>query len=467
MKSEHTLEPRTLQFIADAVEGRLYGAGSVLASGVTLDSRKISAGDLFVAVKGERFDGHEYIDQVFASGAAAVLVESKKIAQAKIKGPAIVVNDTRTALGKLAAKYRKDFTPNIVAVAGSNGKTTTKNLLAAVLNEKFKTLASEASFNNDIGVPVTLLNLSRDHGAAVLEAGTNHPGELRPLVQMIAPNFGVLTSIGPEHLEFFKDLSGVADEESAIASELPNYGTFFVNLDSPEIDRVMARSRVRTITVGFSERAEWRISGATMSEDGMKFTVAHSDREMAGSYSTCLIGMHQVLNATLAIAVGRELGLGRAEIQRGLSQCQPAKMRLQIKQVGSIKIFDDTYNANEDSMKAALQTLAAFPQSGRRVAILGSMGELGSAAAAAHFRVGECAAQTPVGALAAVGPFADAIAEGARKAGLNAVRTFSSRDEVISDLDTLILPGDLVLVKASRSGQLERVVDALTTRFAQ
>src|SRR4051812_8329047 len=205
------MEPRSLEFIREAVSGQLTGSATTMVTGLSTDSRTVRAGDCFVAVQGEKFDGHNFVADVINKGAAAVMVAEDRVPNITLSSALITVADTRRALGQFGARYRADYKLPVVAVAGSNGKTTTKELIASVLRQKFSTLWSEASFNNDIGVPLTLLNLEDHHTAAVFEIGTNHPGELAPLVRMAQPTIGVITSIGREHLEFFGDLNGVAE----------------------------------------------------------------------------------------------------------------------------------------------------------------------------------------------------------------------------------------------------------------
>ncbi len=216
------METRSLKFVAEACAAEiLRGAGETLVDNICTDSRQAKSGDLFFAIRGEKFDGYDFLNDVAAKNVSAVVIEKAKIPAQLPECGVLVVEGARAALGKLAAAYRKDFSPPVICVGGSNGKTTVKELLASVLGQKFLTLASEASYNNDIGVPVTLLRLEKSHQAVVLEAGTNHPGELAPLVKMIQPKFGVLTNIGREHLEFFGDVAGVAQEEGWLAELLP------------------------------------------------------------------------------------------------------------------------------------------------------------------------------------------------------------------------------------------------------
>src|SRR5437764_9944033 len=238
---------------------------------VCTDSRQAQPGDLFIALAGERFDAHDYLAEAARKGAAAVVGERKKVEERDPDCAVIAVGNTRLALGSLAARYRRDFNLPVIAVGGSNGKTTTKELLAAVLRQRFKTLTSEASFNNDIGVPLTLLNLDGTHQAAVLEVGTNHQGELAPLVRLIEPQFGLLTSIGREHLKFFGDLKGVAEEEGWLAELLPAEGRLLINGDSPEIDGILRRTRARVIRVGLGPDNDWRAVEVNPDEFGVAF----------------------------------------------------------------------------------------------------------------------------------------------------------------------------------------------------
>ncbi|HWF18250.1 MAG TPA: UDP-N-acetylmuramoyl-tripeptide--D-alanyl-D-alanine ligase, partial [Verrucomicrobiae bacterium] len=335
------MEKRSLKFIAEACGGELAnGSPQAQVTRICTDSRQAQAGDLFVALAGERFDGHDFLSEVAQNGVTALLVERAKtsgLLHSAIRNPkspinkcgVITVDNSRQALGRLAARYREDFNLPVVAIGGSNGKTTTKELVASVLRQKFKTLWSEASFNNDIGVPLTLLNLESSHEAAVLEVGTNHPGELAPLVRMVQPRFGVLTSIGREHLEFFGDLAGVAMEEGWLAELLPAGGTLFLNGDSEWTGEIARRGRAKVWRIGLAIENDWRPGNVQMDEQGMRFWVAGSKPNIAGEYRINLLGRHQVVNAVFAIAIGAELGLTREEIQRGLNECKPAKMRLQ------------------------------------------------------------------------------------------------------------------------------------------
>lgn len=430
-------------------------------SRVCTDSRHAQAGDLFVALSGEKFDGHAFLGEVAGKGVAAVMIELDRAPQPLPDCAVVAVKNTRHALGRLAAAYRNDFEIPVIAVGGSNGKTTTKDLIAAVLGQKLRTLCSEASFNNDIGVPLTLLRLEVSHQAAVLEAGTNHPGELAPLLQMIRPRHGVITNIGREHLEFFGDLDGVAAEEGCIAEVLPADGTLFINGDSEWAGKLADRSRAKVVRVGFNDGNDWRATNVRLSKQGTTFRVVSQKNDLSGEYRIQLLGRHQVGNALIAIAVGEELGLGRSEIRDGLALCQPAKMRLQLWDAGGVRVLDDAYNANVDSVLAALQVLMELPCKGRRVAVLGDMAELGTHSAVAHADVGRATASAGVGQLIAVGKMSPVMAKAAREAGLARVIELADVDAAVGALKAFLKPGDLVLLKASRAARLERIAETL------
>ncbi len=478
-----------MKFVAGAGDAEIKaGSPDAAVKNVCTDSRAAKPGDVFFAIKGEKFDGHDFIAEVAAKGVAAIVVE--KI-PAKLPNCAVLtVKDVRVALGKFAAAYRQEFSLPVIAVGGSNGKTTTKELLASVLRQKLATLWSEASFNNDIGVPMTLLRLEKKHQAAVLEVGTNHPGELAPLVKMIAPKLGIITSIGREHLEFFGDVAGVAKEEGVLAELLPADGILFVNGDCEWSEKIAAQTKARVVRIGLGEKNDWRAKKIRLDKNGVTFQVevaqsvfgargvtdAPSSRPsppvgdkvaegrlwgFAGECRVNLLGKHQVTNALLAFAVGAELGLTRDEICDGLAACQPQKMRMQFWEVNGVRVLEDCYNANADSMRAALETLCGLPLQGRRVAILGDMAELGAQTEAAHIEIGKFAAELKIGQLFTVGKNSAATAKAARDAGLLRVIEFTDVEAAMKVMKNFLKPGDVVLLKASRSSRLERIAETL------
>jgi len=459
------MDARSLDYVADSCAGELHaGLPEAFVSRVCTDSRQVQAGDLFIALEGEKFDAHDYLVEVARKGAMAVVVQRTKVAKASGLSQSvgvITVDDTRAALGKLAARYRSEFNLPVVAIGGSNGKTTTKELLASVLRQKTNTLWSEASFNNDVGVPVTLLKLDRSHGAAVLEVGTNHPGELPPLLRMIQPRLGLLTNIGREHLEFFGDLAGVAQEEGWLAEFLPATGKLFINGDSDWTETIVRRARAGVVMVGFGGCNDWRATEVRVAEDGVRFEVESPQAGFTGEYRLRVLGRHQVPNALLALAAGMELGVTPEQARRGLAECAPPKMRLQLWVANGVRVLDDAYNANADSMLAALQTLHDLPCSGRRVAVLGDMAELGPHTAEAHREIGRRSAELGVNRLVAVGKFARETAQAAEAAGLKEVSEFADVPGAAAAVKGLVQPGDVVLLKASRATGLEKVGEAL------
>jgi len=439
----------------------VQGAADQTVACVCTDSRLLQPGDLFFALRGERFDGHAYLAEAAGKGAAAVVAERTAMPE-KMSGCGVVaVENSRQALGRFAAGYRAAFDLPVIAVAGSNGKTSTKELIASVLRQRVKTVWSEASFNNDIGVPLTLLKIGRQHKVAVLEAGTNHPGELRALLELMRPNLGVITCIGREHLEFFGDLAGVAEEEGALAELLPPSGTLYLNGDDDWSESLVRRCRSEVVRVGFGDRNHWKAHGVRMDKVGITFRVSAPVAQYAGEYRINLLGRHQVGNALFAIALGSRLGLQKEEIERGLAECQPAKMRLQVSELGGVQVLDDAYNANADSMMMALRTLQEFPCKGRKVAVLGDMAELGCHSEAAHEEVGRHAAQSGVDQLFALGKMAPIVARGARQAGLHRVLEFVDVEAAAQALKSFLRNGDCLLLKASRATRLERITEHL------
>jgi UDP-N-acetylmuramoyl-tripeptide--D-alanyl-D-alanine ligase len=456
------VETRSLKFVAEACAAEIRrGAAESVVENICTDSRQAKAGDLFFAIRGGKFDGHDFLDEIAAKNVAAVVIEQKEVPPQLPDCAVLLVEDARIALGKLAAAYRREFDLPIVCVGGSNGKTTVKELLASVLRQKFPTLWSEASFNNDIGVPLTLLRLGKSHQAAVLEAGTNHPGELAPLVKMIRPKFGVLTNIGREHLEFFGDVAGVAQEEGWLAELLPSDGKLFVNGDNEWTGKMIARTKAKVVRVGLGKENDWRADKIRLDRNGATFRVGSPKEEFNGEYRINLLGRHQVVNALFALAVSEELGLDRPELRDGLAGCKPPKMRLQFWEANGVRVLDDAYNANADSTIAALETLCDLPLQGRRVAVLGDMEELGAHSESAHAEVGRRAAELKIGQLFAVGKMAAITAKAAREGGLGRVIEFENVEVAVTAIRKFLKAGDVVLLKASRASRLERIAETL------
>jgi UDP-N-acetylmuramoyl-tripeptide--D-alanyl-D-alanine ligase len=457
------MEPRTLGYVEESCNGQLVaGQRSASVSRVCTDSRLARPGDLFIAICGDRFDGHDYLTDALGQGAEAAVVSRSRLGQAEVAGPRIEVEETRDALGRLAARYRQDFELQVIAIGGSNGKTGTKEIVATVLGQRLETLSSEASFNNDIGVPLTLLRLREAHEAAVLEVGSNHPGELEPLLQLIRPRYGVLTSIGREHLEFFGDIEGVIEEEGALAEALPPDGCLFVNGDIEGLESIRARCRATVVTVGAGDGCDWRIAGIVLDDEGTTFELISPKGDWSGAYRVNLLGHQNARNAALAIALAAELGLSREELDQGLQCCRPASMRMEMQTLGGVRIINDAYNSNPDSLLAALETMGSFPVGGKRIAVLGDMAELGQASESAHVEAGQLAARLGLNGLVTVGQWADTTVRAAQEAGLANVAAFDDVNVAGQALAKKLEPGDVVLIKGSRAAKMERIIEALS-----
>lgn len=433
--------------IAAALNGRLVGADGVYESTST-DTRNIQAGALFIALKGEHHDAHRFIDQAAAKGAAALLVSS----ESKMSIPQIVVADTRKALGDLAALWRRQFSTPLIAVTGSNGKTTVKEMLLAILSGLGDTLATEGNLNNDIGVPLTLLRLRPHHRYAVIEMGANHSGEIAYLASMAQPHSAVITNAAPAHLEGFGSLQAVAEAKAEIYSALPPSGHAVVNAD----DAFASYWRDQTthchrIEFGFDKSADVR--GDWFARENLL--------QVDTRLGTCeirmpLFGRHNASNALAATAAALSVGLGPQDISRGMESMRPVQGRLYPRQgVGGIQILDDSYNANPASLKAALQVLCSLP--GRHWLVLGNMAELGQASEKLHHEMGLLAKALGVQRLFTLGELA---AHAAKAFGDNA-GLFDDADQLASALLGEANAETNILIKGSRAMRMEQVVAKL------
>ena len=459
----------TLEEVARFSGGRLIkGDPAQPVDRLHTDTRTLLAGDCFVALRGDRFDGHAFVAQVKNHGAVAALV-SHRLGSSDLPDDLglVEVPDTLAALQRFAANYRQLLSVKTIGVTGSSGKTSTKELIASVLRTRFKTKATEANLNNHIGVPLTLIRLDVDDEYGVVEMGMNHPGEIAPLVKMTAPEIGVISSIGPAHIEFFADQAAIAAEKAELIAALPPEGLAVLNADDEWSRRIAERTHARVVWVGDGPDSTWRAEDLQVAEDSLSFLLRHNGSE--ATVRLPVVNRVMVANALLAAAVGRECGLTMDEIARGLEAVQLPGARMQVVKAHGAWIINDAYNANPDSMKAALVTLGEFPGANRRLAVLGSMGELGRHATELHRATGEFAARQNLAFLIAVGPQADAYAKGARAAGLgpNQIVTALNAEEAAAALRPLLREGDAVLVKGSRFMGLERLVSAITGKGAR
>jgi UDP-N-acetylmuramoyl-tripeptide--D-alanyl-D-alanine ligase len=434
---------------------------------IFIDSRKVAADGVFIAIIGDIHDGHTFASDVVAQGGRGVVISRHKVddlpvVQWEQKGvTAVAVDDTTRALGDMAAYNRRRSEVSVVAVTGSNGKTTTRQMAAAVISQQYKTLATIGNLNNQIGLPLTLLGLEPEHQWAVVELGTNNPGEIARLAEICAPNIGVITNIGPAHLEGLGSIEGVAREKGSLLKSLPSSGKAVLNADDSRVRQLARRTACEVLLYGFAPDAAVRAEDVTAKENGICFTLKLAAESISIRLNSP--GRFMVTNALAAAAVGNLLGLSAGMIKAGLEAFQPVSGRMNIQHTpNGIHIIDDTYNANPDSMKAALRTLETMRAGARGVFVAGDMLELGQQAPSLHSQVGALAAQSGISRLYACGTHADSVAAGARNAGLPAANSITgSREEIVADLVAWLQPGDWVLVKGSRGMAMEKVVQGL------
>ena len=423
------------------------------------DSRAMKPGTVFWALRGENFDGHAFVEQAFQTGGEAAVVEKEWLDQrgrpARVYIP---VGNTQEALTALASSYAARFRIPKVAITGSNGKTTTKEMIAAVLRRAGKVLATEGNFNNHVGLPLTLFGLRSQHRYAVLEMGMSNPGEIAALSRTARPGLAVVTNIGLAHLETMGSREAIRDEKLSIIAGFPEgRGTLFLNVDDPMLCDFRPPAKVRVVTFGI-ERGTVRPTDLRLGPDGCAtFRIGRT------AFRLTIPGLHNVYNALAAVAVGLHLRVPKSEIAAALSAVAPPKFRMQVRRFHGLTVIDDCYNANPTSVRAALTTLASQETRGRRVAILGDMLELGREAGRLHTEIGHYLAEMGVDELFTFGELSRHINQGARSKGMprRSAHHYADFDLMMADLAGLLAPGDTLLVKGSRGMRLERVAETL------
>jgi UDP-N-acetylmuramoyl-tripeptide--D-alanyl-D-alanine ligase len=440
-------------------------------AGISIDTRTIRKGELYVAIIGKRLDGHDFVAEAIRKGAAGVLVSQDlpKSARRKI-GPAIKVRDTTRALGDIAAFHRRRFNPIVIAVTGSNGKSTTKEMLAAILAQRFRVLKPESSFNNDIGVPLTVLAMNQQTQAAIIEMEMNLLGGTRRLCEIAQPQIGVVTNIGDTHLEFLRDREGVAQEKSELIEYIGGRGASVLNADDPLVMEIGRRFPTRErVTFGIRRPADvFATRIRNLGEKGLSFLL-----NGAVPVRLPIIGRHNVANALAAVAAAGAVGVHTREAVAGIEGVKPLPLRLQIERFGGLTLIADCYNANPQSMAAALEVLrnaeCRMPnrKGGRKIAVLGEMLELGDRAARPHYELGLAAGSVADWALVKGEHAADVI-RGARQAGIAAGRALAVRDaaQAVQKLIDIARPKDTILVKGSRANRLEEIVQEFRKRMS-
>ncbi|HXF57230.1 MAG TPA: UDP-N-acetylmuramoyl-tripeptide--D-alanyl-D-alanine ligase [Actinomycetota bacterium] len=460
------MRARTLAEVAEAVRGRVRpaeAAGTVVR-GVSTDSRRVRPGDLFVALPGAHTDGHRFVGQALAAGAAAALVREGHPGLGEPSGPVVEAADPLRGLLDLAADERRHLRGTVVGITGSTGKTSTKDFTAAVLSRRLQVAASPASYNNEVGLPLTLLGAPPDAEALVLEMGSRGRGHIRLLCEVARPLVGVVTNVGVAHMELFRSPEVLRDAKAELPEALPPEGTAVLNADDPVVRSYRARTPAAAVLYGLGPEAAVRAEAVRLDE----VTAAARFRlvlpEGSAEVALPVPGEHMVPNALAAAAVGWVLGLTAEECAEGLARASLSAGRMRLLTTpGGLRVLDDSYNANPTSMAAALKTARRMAGRARCVAVLGFMAELGPISVAEHERLGELVVRLGVDHLVVVGEEARLVGVSAAREGLEADRLTFCRDpeEAAEAIRRVASPGDLVLVKASRAARLERVVRAL------
>lgn len=449
----------TCEEILAATGGRLVaGTRREVFTGVSTDSRQLQSGELFVALVGERFDGHDFAARAVERGAAGVVVSRPTMVPT---GAVIMVPDTGKALQDVACFHRRRFNLPVVAVTGSNGKTTTKDMIATVLGAKMPVLKTTANYNNEIGLPLTLLGLTERHRAAVVELGMRGKGQIAALAAVALPTIGVVTNVGETHLGLLGSVDNIAAAKRELVEALPADGVAILNADDDRVAAMAAAAPGKVVLYGCGPASEVRATAVKATSSGLSFMLMAAGETVVMNIP--VPGRHNVYNALAAAAVALTLGLSLADIAAGLRAFTPSGMRLNIFSTESYVVINDAYNASPMSMAAAIETLSEISQ-GRKVAVLGDMLELGHAAAAAHQRVGDLLADQGVALVVTVGRDAAYIAEQARRRGVPAVYSVQEHAAAREILRQQLRPGDTILVKGSRGMHMENVLDMFAAR---
>ena len=456
------MEPMSIREIEKAVHGVWWNPreGAEEVASVTTDSRSVPSGSLFVPIVGEKFDGHRFIGAALDSGAAGVLC-AKLPQDLRPDKFYIKVADTRLALKDLARHYREKFAIPVVQITGSVGKTTTKDMIAAVLAQKYRVLKTAENFNNDIGVPLTLLRLDHSHQAAVIETGMNHFGEIRYLGEMVRPDIAVISNIGDAHIEFLGSREGILKAKAEILENLRPGGTVILNGDDALLNTLTPP--FETLRCGQGENCAYRVTEiADHGVDGITCCLTTPREEY--HLTIPAPGEHMVYSASMAAAIGEKLGLTAAEIARGVACYAPTGSRMRVLRLAEERtVLDDCYNANPQSVTAALEILAKT-DCAQRVAVLGDMGELGELTAQAHYNMGALAVMLGIDLVIAIGTHAARIAEGVECSG-GQVQHFATKEEALPTIRAQLTPQTAMLIKASHAMRFGQLVEALEQSY--
>lgn len=448
----------------------LLGNAEAMINGLAIDSRRVEPGNVFVALPGERTDGHDHLSAAVAAGARALLVARSAgqlgdvLAVASDRDVAVVrVKDPLTAVQALAAHHRDRLFCPVIGVTGSTGKTTTKDFITSVLGQRFRVVATEGNQNNELGVPLTILRAGADTDVLIVEMAMRGKGQIAELARIARPTAGLVTNVGTSHLELLGSQENIARAKGELVAAVGPEGSVFLNGDDAFSGLLAGRTSARVVRYGLAEDNDIRAIDVVTDEESLPtFTLVTDGR--AESVSLQVPGRHNVYNALAAAAIALSLELPIEEIVAGLSEARAGDMRMQsFATAAGVHVINDAYNANPTSMRAAIETLSEISSARQRIAVLGDMAELGSLTELAHFRIGEEVARLPIDLLVTIGERARRIADGARAEGMadERIRPCATVDEAVEVLDDVLDAGDVVLVKASRVMGLERVVEGI------
>ncbi|MEG0132617.1 MAG: UDP-N-acetylmuramoyl-tripeptide--D-alanyl-D-alanine ligase [Clostridium sp.] len=451
------METIKLSEIVSAIDGKILVKGKKDGfSKVIIDSRKISKGDIFFAIKGENFDGHGFVNVAVENGAELCIVHEDEEYKNLNEGVSIIlVQDTKKALLDLASYYIDTLDIKVVGITGSTGKTSTKDLIAAALSKKYKVFKTAGNFNNDIGLPLMIFNLDSSYEVAILEMGMSNLGEIETLTKVAKPSIGVITNIGTSHMENLKSRENILKAKLEIATNFGSENILIINGDNDMLYNHES-DKYKIVKIGIENDYNFKACRIIIDKDRIEFGVMEDEEEINMTIKVPVPGKHNVLNSLLAIAVARKLKVSYQDIQEGMKNLEATSMRLDVINFKDYVIINDAYNASPDSMEAALEVLKTYE--GRKVAVLGTMKELGEQSDVAHRRVGEYAKSSGIDMLITLGEYNKEFEIGY---GNNNFASFESMNELIGFLEKSLKPGDVILLKASRSMKFENIIKEL------
>lgn len=450
----------TIDEILQAVSGNLLHKGTAdSVSGISIDTRTIAKGDAFIALRGENFDGHSFLQTACINGASALIISDKsEISAVSPDVSVILVNDTKEALKGLAHFHRMRFSIPVIGVTGSNGKTTTKDMLASILGRKYKVCATKKNFNNEIGLSLTLLSLESDTDVCVVEMGMRGLGQITELTDIAVPTMGIVTNVGTSHIGILGSRENIAKAKKELIDALPADGTAILNGDDPLVSRMGEGFSGRIVRYGLNQGEDVIGRGISYQNETTDFTCICGSE----SFPVCLnlLGIHNVYDALAAVAAANILGVTKEQMQLALQSFVPSEQRQSLVNIGGFMILDDSYNANPLSMKMAFQSLKQL-KGNHYYFVLGDMGELGAYEKELHFQVGEAAAKAGADGLITVGPLSRHTADGAKSRGLPVIGECNTCEEAADLLKQILQPGDLVLLKGSHYMHMELIIQYL------